>query len=122
MIKRDVLDYLGNKTGEIEFPDGTSEDTVSKRLAEYAAPPVAPSIPDVTPRQIRQALVMSGIAIADVEAAINSLPEPYKSLIMIEWDYSTAFQRNRPSVIQLGQMLGKTSEELDNLWKLAASL
>lgn len=79
-------------------------------------------LPDVTPRQIRQALVASGVSLADIETALNSLPEPTKSYAKIEWEYSVSFQRNRPLVNSVGQMLGWTSEQVDNLWRLAGSL
>lgn len=40
MIKRNILNYLGNKIGELEFADGTSEQVIADRLATYAhAPP-----------------------------------------------------------------------------------
>lgn len=122
MIKRDILNHLGEKIGELEMPDDTSEAIIEQKLAKYAAAPAVPEIPDVTPRQIRQALVMSGISITAIESALNSLPEPTKSMALIEWEFSIAFQRKRPFVTAVGQLLGKSSDELDALWKLAASL
>lgn len=80
-------------------------------------------VPDsVTPRQIRQALIISGVSLSQIDDALNSLSEPVKSLARVEWEYSIAFQRNRPLVRQVALMLGWTDEQLDNLWKLAASL
>lgn len=39
-MKRDILNYLGNKIGELELPDGTSEEAWSKALSPYlVAPP-----------------------------------------------------------------------------------
>lgn len=40
MEKRDILDYLGNKIGELELPVGTSESVWQEKLAVYALPPV----------------------------------------------------------------------------------
>lgn len=77
---------------------------------------------DVTPRQIRQAMVLSGISMASIDAAIDALPEPTKSLARIEWEYSTMFIRSNPLVGQIGMALNKTPEELDALWALAATL
>lgn len=76
----------------------------------------------VLPRQFRQALVILGISIADIENAINSLPEPSKSLARIEWEYSLAFQRNNPFVSQVGYILNKTPSQLDDIWILASTL
>lgn len=81
-----------------------------------------PILPDVTPRQIRQALILSGVSLQMIEDALNSLSEPMKSLAKIEWEYSIAFQRNRPMVSQVGAMLGWTETQIDNLWQLARSL
>jgi hypothetical protein len=79
-------------------------------------------IPDVTPRQIKCALVLSGISLQQIEDALNTLPEPQKSLAKIEWEYSISFQRDRPLVGAVGQMLGWTGEQLDNLWIFAGTL
>lgn len=78
--------------------------------------------PPITPRQARQALVLSGILIADVEAAMNTLPEPMKTLAHIEWEYSTEFHRRRDLVINMGLMLGWSPKQLDDLWFFAGKL
>lgn len=76
---------------------------------------------DVTPRQMKQALVLMGVY-ANIQPALDSLPEPLKTLATIEWEYSLAFQRNRPLVHQIAAVLGWTDEQLDDLWKFAATL
>jgi hypothetical protein len=118
----DILDYLGNKVGELELPDNTPQQVVSEKLALYSSAPQAEPIADVTPRQIRQALILSGITLEQIDAALASLPEPTHSLARIEWEYSISFQRHRPLVAQVGQMLGWSSQQLDALWKMAATL
>lgn len=80
------------------------------------------NIPSVTPRQIRQALVLSGVSLDLIESALNSLPEPTRSLAKAEWEYSNEFERSRPLVANVGLMLGWTSDQLDNLWLFAGSL
>lgn len=79
-------------------------------------------IPDVTPRQFRQALFLSGIAISTIQAAIDAQEEPNKTLANIGLEYATAFERNNDIVNALGPAIGLDSEALDNLWLLAASL
>jgi hypothetical protein len=39
-MKRDILNYLNEKIGELELPDETSEDVWQKKLAVYALPPI----------------------------------------------------------------------------------
>lgn len=119
---RDIINHLGVKTGELELPNSTTEEEWAAKLAEYALPPITTDIPDVTPRQIRQALVLNGISLNDIDTALNTLPEPYKTLALVEWEYSNMFQRTRPLVASVGQMLGWTSGQLDSLWRLAGSL
>jgi hypothetical protein len=79
-------------------------------------------IPDVTPRQIRQALILSGVALQDITNAINQMPEPNRSLAMVEWEYSVAFIRSNPLVAQVAAVVGWTPQQLDDLWVLARSL
>lgn len=76
----------------------------------------------ITPRQIRLALVLSGVSLTDIDNSLNSLPEPTKSLALISWEYAVAFERNDPLVESVGLMLGMTSAQIDQLWMLAASL
>ncbi len=80
------------------------------------------SLPNATPRQIRQALILSGVSMADIETALNSLPEPTRSLALVEWEYSTAFIRRNPLVMSVGMMLGWTEKQVDDLWELGLSL
>ena len=121
-MTRDILNYLGEVIGQLDLPDDTPEEIWEEKLAKYAAPPAAKQIPDVTPRQMRQALILSGITMEQISTALNSLPEPQKSLAIIEWEYSIVFQRNRPLVAQVALMLGWTDEQLDQLWYFAATL
>lgn len=79
-------------------------------------------LPDVTPRQMRQALILSGVELDMIDAALNTLPEPTRSLAKTEWEYSIAFKRDRPLVITVGLMLGWTPAQLDQLWEFAWTL
>lgn len=121
-MTRDILDYEGNVVGELDLPDDTPEEVWAAKLAKYALPPPTPTIPDVTPRQMRQALVLMGVSLETIESALDALPEPHKSLARIEWEYSVAFQRQRPLVSQVAALLGWDSNQLDQLWYFAASL
>ena len=119
---QDILDYQGNIIGTMTLPDDTTDAEWTAALAVYAQPPMIPTIPDVTPRQMRQALVLSGVNLSSIDAAIATLPQPAQSLTQIEWDYSLAFERNNPLVAQIGVMLGWTSAQLDALWLFAGTL
>ncbi len=76
---------------------------------------------EVTMRQARLALLENGL-LANVQPAINSLPEPGKTKAQIEWDYSNALQRSNPFVAILGSALGLSSQDLDDLFIQASAL
>jgi hypothetical protein len=122
MEKRDILDWQGNKVGELELPVGTSEDRWSKALAFYAKPPQAPTLKPITPRQIRLALLSLGITLDMIDGALSSLPEPQKSAALIEWEYASYFERDNALVAGVAGLLGWGSAELDNLWSMAAQI
>lgn len=76
----------------------------------------------VTPRQMRIALVMSGISLDTIESVINSLPEPTKTVTRVTWEYSVEFQRNNPLLNTMAPILGLTKEQVDNIFTLASTL
>ena len=82
----------------------------------------APSCPqEITMRQARLVLLEHGL-LANVQTAINSLPEPNKTKAQIEWDYSNALQRDNSFVAVLGAALGLTDEDIDNLFIEGATM
>ena len=72
-------------------------------------------------RQARIALLHAG-KLAAVDAAIDALPEPQRSVARIEWDYSSAVRRHQPLVQALGPALGLSEAAIDQLFVLAATL
>lgn len=121
METRDILNKDNMKIGELTLPLNTPEEVWEEKLSKYREEGM-PVIVDVTPRQIRQALILHGVSLTDIENALALLPEPTRSLAQIEWEYSVMFLRRNPLVEQVGQMLGWTSEQLDDLWIFAAKL
>lgn len=88
----------------------------------WEAPVVTPVIPrEITMRQARLVLLEHGL-LANVQTAINNLPEPNKTKAQIEWDYSNTLQRDNSFVAVLGAALGLTSEDIDNLFIEGATL
>jgi len=76
----------------------------------------------VTPRQLRTALVLSGVSEAAVDSIIDSMPEPNKSVAKIAWQFASVYERNNALVNQLGLALGLSETQIDDIWILAASL
>lgn len=107
-------------------------DAVSQWIADgkpvdpYTPPPpeeTRASMPPLTSRQLRLALVMNGIALSDVESAIAVIEDAQQRAIAeIEWEYATRFERTHPLIDQLGEALGLTPEQIDDMWQEAANL
>jgi hypothetical protein len=76
-------------------------------------PPVV--IPDISMRQARLALLADGL-LDDVEAALST-PE-YK----IWWEYSTVVERSNYLVNDVLKILGKSDEEIDQMFIGASQL
>ena len=76
----------------------------------------------LSPRQIRLALVLGGVSLSDIDANLDLLPEPTKSLAKISWEYSIEFFRDDPLVDSVAGLLGWTSEQTDQLWEFGATL
>jgi hypothetical protein len=83
--------------------------------------PVAPVI-EVTPRQLRLALLTSGITPAAVAGVIGQLPEPQRTAALIEWEYATVMRRDHPLIGSLAGALGKTNADIDALFAAAGGI
>lgn len=73
--------------------------------------------PVVSAWKIRRALNLLSLRQL-VEYAVASSDQDTKDA----WEYATEFERNHPLVVGLGASLGKTSEELDAIFTLAATI
>jgi len=105
-----------------KYNDYTDDDGVLHTRAEQEeaateAARVAAVPATVSPRQIRQALTRAGLRTA-VEAAVAAGDQDTK-----DWyEFATEFHRASTVVAELAAALNVDSEQLDDLWVLAASL
>ena len=79
-------------------------------------------LPDITATQIRQALIYRGVDPEMVTAALNSLPSPQKELALIEWEFAPVLKRHTDLTSGVGQLLGWTEIQIDDLWTYAGTL
>lgn len=84
--------------------------------AEPPPPPPAP-VPTVTPWQIRKALNAAGLRTA-VEAAVAAADQTTKDA----WEFAQEFRRDNPLIAAVATTMGKTEQEIDDLFTLARSL
>ena len=80
------------------------------------------AIPSISPRQLRLALVSVGINISDIDVAIDSLPEPYKSKAQVSWNYASSFEINNSFVQTIANSIGLQETDLKLLWIKALQL
>jgi hypothetical protein len=76
---------------------------------------------EVTMRQARLALAQQGL-LQTVKDAIALIPEPDKAIVSIEWEYSATVERSSQWVATLAPALNLNDEQMDDLFKLAATL
>ena len=85
----------------------------------YEKPPLKP----LTRRQFRLALVMSGFALADIEALINQIEDDMqRQIIQIEWRDATVFERYSPGLLKMAELINLSSPQVDELWSQAPTL
>lgn len=93
------------------------------------APYVEPELPSfllvpksISLRQAREILIIRGL-FEQVQSYIESIEDPtQKAIILNYWEYSTVFERRNPTVLQMAEMLGLSSEQLDELFIEASKL
>lgn len=86
--------------------------------------PELPAVPaSVSARQIRLWLVRHGVSLAQVDAAIDAIPdEQQREECRVEWDYAPYVERSHPMLLPLAQSLGLTPEQVDEAFREAATL
>jgi hypothetical protein len=75
----------------------------------------------VTSRQARLALLQEGL-LSNVESAIESIEEPQKTKIKIEWEYATEIYRYSETVDFVANVCNLTSEQIDELFLKASNI
>ncbi|MCO5082660.1 MAG: hypothetical protein M9955_13515 [Rhizobiaceae bacterium] len=107
----------------LTLPEGSTVAPGWTYDGEDFAPPVptTPIVMEVTMRQARLALLYAGLG-AQVDAAIDALPEPQKSATRIEWDFAKTLRRDHAMVPMLAAALSLTEEDLDILFYEASQI
>jgi len=71
--------------------------------------------------RVKSILTLQGMA-AGVEAAINQMPEPNKTVAKIAWEYAYTIDRWSETVLFAQQQLGLTDEQVDALFDAAEAI
>lgn len=101
------IDPIWNGT---EWIEGATQEEI-----EAANKPVVPE--SISQMKLRMQLIISGVSIASIYAMIEQISDQVqKELIYAKWEYAVVFDRNDTTLNQMAQMLGLTSEQLDEIF------
>lgn len=89
--------------------------------AWVVSPIVVPVPQQVAMWALREAVMTAGQMTA-IANALNSLPEPQKSIGWNRWEYKETIVRDSPIIAMLQHELGWTDGFVDDLYKSAASI
>jgi hypothetical protein len=118
-------------TEEGTLPEGielTEEETAAAIAYQSPATP-APVPQEVGPAQLRVALIMSGVAAS--EAALDALVTPIidaiadpteREIARVLWTRATSFKRTYPLIEAARVALGWTNDQVDDLFRIAATI
>ena len=85
--------------------------------------PVTPVPDEVTNAQAREALIRSGISIASVNSAIQSIANPVeREVAFTQWEYRDKIRRNAELVKNMGVALNLSDSQIDDLFRYAITL
>ena len=87
-----------------------------QELPDYVEQEVIEVPESISQMKLRKQLILSGISIDSIDALIQSLQKPNKDLIYTMWEYAVVFDRSNSYLNQMVQMLGITSEQLDEIF------
>ena len=96
---------------------------VSQEEIEELGDVVKILIPEsISKRQARQQLIMDGLY-GNIQPIIDSIEDPTERLLtQVFWEDSNTFERNHPTLVELGTALGLTEAELDMMFINASKL
>lgn len=112
----------GGTYAGLEWQDQTQTKPTE---GEVAAQMLLPE-PVVVPQEaamwaLKELCLVRGHA-ADIEAALNSLPDPPRTIARNRWENKATISRNSPIIAQMQQILGWTNAYVDELFVESAKL
>ena len=100
-----------------------------QEFAPAEPPPVPEPVPSpITAWQAKAGLAMTphpqaGTMLDAAEVALAAMPDGAEKIVILSaWNNNANFERTSPTILSFGVTLGMTSDDLDNLFRLGASL
>lgn len=139
-----TMPYRNNATGKIEplpwrvvMPDGSTrtdpdqwwQDEEARAASGFVESEITPHDLVVLPpatvsaRQIRLWLVRHGVSLAQVDAAIDAIPDAQqREECRVEWNHAPWVERTHPMLLPLAAALGLTEAQVDDAFREAATI
>ena len=71
----------------------------------------------ISKMKLRMQLILSGIPLASIYAAIEQIPNSVqKEIVFTKWEHAVTFDRTDETLNSMAQMLGMTQEQLDTIF------
>lgn len=103
--------------------DWLQEGNIPEEIPYVEPPPYIAPIPSLTPRQLRLLLLQMGIQLTAIDQYIEAIVDPaQKAIAKVEWEYASEYKRDHQLVVQIGEALGMTSEQMDEGFRQASLL
>ncbi|MDP3850509.1 MAG: hypothetical protein Q8Q59_08405 [Luteolibacter sp.] len=85
-------------------------------------PPLPPRVPREIPNWRAKAVLATMGQLTAVEAAIQAMPEPERTIVSLAWGGDAKLARSGKTVLMLAPMLGLSSAEVDALFIAAEAI
>lgn len=111
-----TISFIKPKWNGIKWIEGATEEEITQFNT-----PVVPA--SVTKRQLKQALVLAGIPLVNIDYTISQITDDLeRELMTIFWNDSTEFERYHPKLIEFAQQLQISEQQANELFILASTL
>ena len=119
----------GMRGNLLEFPDAVRilpesaalNSADGFELVPVASPPPPPVPGEIANWRAKAVLGLAGLLPA-VEAALNAMPEPARTVALAAWNGGADLARNGPTVLALSATLGLTDAQVDDMFRQASAL
>ena len=100
------------------------EESYIRNLSQEEIDQRVPQPPDTcTPRQLRIALIQTGISPSTIEAQIDAISDPIqKEIARAEWEYALEIKKEHPLVGMIAASLNLTEQQVTDIFILAVTL
>lgn len=113
------------QTGHAEAVPFTAEEEAAADAAAEAQAVAAgsPSAHPLSDRQLRIGLIMAGFDLANIQAAIDAIPDAaQRAVAQVWWDRSILIHWEHPMTQNLIGLVGLTPEQASAMWMAAKDL